>query len=248
MKGYKRLVYILFLLSSCFVVRGGNADICNAADGHGAWMGDGTCDPQNLNPFCQWDGGDCCSCTCTNDTYDCGTDGFACLDPDVLDGNMSTCEKTAAPPCLRGVQRIWVVENATQVQALAEAVHCSGGTFDVEWRGSITVDTEIVIVDGTVLNITGGEGSKAVLDGGGRTRFFRVANASLELNDIVLRNGNATFGGAIAAMSSTLTLNRINFTDNTAPDKNGGAMFVYGESNITFGGTITFSNNSSGNY
>ncbi|CAN0416942.1 unnamed protein product, partial [Ascophyllum nodosum] len=86
----------------------------------------------------------------------------------------------------------------------------------------------------TVLNVTRGKGSNAILDGGGMTRLFRVVNASLQLNDVEVRNGSATFGGAIAAISSNLSLNGITFTDNTANDKNGGAMFVYGASNVSF--------------
>ncbi|CAN0526013.1 unnamed protein product, partial [Ectocarpus sp. 12 AP-2014] len=35
----------------------------------------------NNNSGCEYDGGDCCSCDCFDDTYECGTDGFTCLDP-----------------------------------------------------------------------------------------------------------------------------------------------------------------------
>ena len=153
---------------------------CDAADRVGSWMSDGTCDPQNLIPECAWDGGDCCRCTCVDQKYTCGTDGYLCIDPDVLNDDMTTCKKKIPSPCPAGVERSWVVENTTQVQALAEAVNCSGGTFNVEWRGSVVVDTDIVVVDGTVLNITRGEGCNATLDGGGMMRLFRVANASLQ--------------------------------------------------------------------
>ena len=219
------------------------SDTCDAADGVGSWMSDGTCDPQNLIPECAWDGGDCCRCTCADKKYTCGTDGYLCIDPDVHDDDLTTCKEKTPSPCPAGDERSWVVENTRQVQALAEAVNCSGGTFNVEWRGSIVVDTEIVVVDGTVLSITRGEGSNAILDGGGMTRLFRVVNASLQLNDVEIRNGSATFGGAIAAINSNLALNGIKFTSNTANDKNGGAMFVFGASKVSFYGETDFSHN-----
>ena len=218
-------------------------DTCDAADGVGSWMSDGTCDPQNLIPECAWDGGDCCRCTCVDKKYPCGTDGYLCIDPDVLDDDLTTCKEKTPFPCPAGVERRLVVETTAQVQALTEAVNCSGGTFNVEWRGSIVVGTEIVVVDGTVLNITGGEGSNAILDGRGMTRLLRVVNASLQLNDVEVRNGSATFGGAIIAMKSNLALNGVKFTGNTANDKNGGAMFVYGASNVSFCGETDFSHN-----
>ncbi|CAN0384242.1 unnamed protein product, partial [Laminaria digitata] len=28
-----------------------------------------------------YDGGDCCSCACIDETFECGTSGFNCLDP-----------------------------------------------------------------------------------------------------------------------------------------------------------------------
>ena len=242
------LVFAVLLFSFYYTVGSVNSDTCNAADGNGAWMGDGACDPQNLIPECAWGGGDCCRCTCVDEKFACGNDGFLCVDPDVLDDDLASCEKfVARPPCSGDGQRHWLVSNANQAQALAEAVNCSGGTFDVEWRGSIIVDTEILVIDGTVLNITG-VGSRAVLDGGGKTRLFRLVNASLQLTDLEVRNGTATFGGAIAAMDSNLTISRSSFLGNTAQDKNGGAMFVYGGSHVFFDGETGFFNNSSNNY
>ncbi|CAN0328463.1 unnamed protein product [Ectocarpus sp. 6 AP-2014] len=51
-----------------------------------AWVSDGLCDVINNTPECGYDGGDCCSCTCTisedEDYYSCGYFGFACVDPE----------------------------------------------------------------------------------------------------------------------------------------------------------------------
>ncbi|CAN0391509.1 unnamed protein product, partial [Ascophyllum nodosum] len=91
-------------------------------------------------------------------------DGYLCIDPNVLDYDMTTCKEKPPFPCPAAVEQSWVVENTREVQGLAEAVNCSGGTFNVEWRGSIVIDTEIVVFDGTVLNVTRGKGSNAILD------------------------------------------------------------------------------------
>jgi len=48
------------------------------------YIGDGYCDGGAYNTdACGWDGGDCCVCTCTDDDYTCGSNGYNCLDPDV---------------------------------------------------------------------------------------------------------------------------------------------------------------------
>ncbi|CAM9510166.1 unnamed protein product, partial [Ectocarpus sp. 13 AM-2016] len=44
-------------------------------------LADGDCDQINNNEECGYDGGDCCSCTCLDDFYECGSNGFACIDP-----------------------------------------------------------------------------------------------------------------------------------------------------------------------
>ncbi|CAM9143075.1 unnamed protein product [Ectocarpus sp. 12 AP-2014] len=51
------------------------------SDCYQEWISDGMCDSSNNNSGCEYDGGDCCSCDCFDDTYECGTDGFTCLDP-----------------------------------------------------------------------------------------------------------------------------------------------------------------------
>eukprot|EP00752_Nemacystus_decipiens_P009722 g8682.t1 len=48
------------------------------------WIGDGDCDEVNNIPECGgYDGGDCCSCTCsTSNGQGCGRTRFACVDPE----------------------------------------------------------------------------------------------------------------------------------------------------------------------
>jgi len=39
-------------------------DVCDDAGGNSLWVGDGWCDATNNNEICNYDGGDCCPCTC----------------------------------------------------------------------------------------------------------------------------------------------------------------------------------------
>ncbi|GMH49204.1 hypothetical protein TrLO_g9962 [Triparma laevis f. longispina] len=45
-----------------------------------SFIGDGWCDKENNNPCCNWDGGDCCDETCTDEgkPYECGQAGYRC--------------------------------------------------------------------------------------------------------------------------------------------------------------------------
>lgn len=46
------------------------------------WFEDGWCDNVNNSPWCLYDGGDCCECTCLNEKYECGTEAaYDCIDP-----------------------------------------------------------------------------------------------------------------------------------------------------------------------
>lgn len=52
----------------------------SACEGQESSAGDGYCDESNNSLACDWDGGDCCPCTCEEAEYSCET--FECLDPD----------------------------------------------------------------------------------------------------------------------------------------------------------------------
>jgi len=58
---------------------------CQVPVGLEYYVGDGWCDPEA--PYntaaCEWDGGDCCECTCQEGGLNvCGLNGYNCLDPD----------------------------------------------------------------------------------------------------------------------------------------------------------------------
>ena len=219
----------------------------NCTDGHIKDIGDGRCDPENNNESCWYDGGDCCLCTCKDWRYnECGADGsyyengYNCSDPDAIGLEAFICSEPqpTRTNCSAELRREWIVENATQARALAEAVRCVGEVFNVMWKGKIIVDETISIVDGTVLNITGID-SDAVIDGNGNIRMFTVVNASLHMRDITLEHGYALHGGAIAASRSRITLDRVIFMANNA-SYGGGAMFLSDASNVSFCGETTF--------
>ncbi|CAM9947262.1 unnamed protein product, partial [Ascophyllum nodosum] len=233
-------------------------------------IGDGSCDAENNNEECLYDGGDCCFCTCAHDS--CHSVGrFSCVDPDVADLERYICMEL--PPtntsCHARLQHEWVVETAAQARELGKAIRCPGGSFNVRWNGEIVVDETIYIADGTVLNVTTGDANSAII-GDGQTRLFTVVNASLYLQNITVSNGNAIYGGAIAASRSSLTFDRVTFGSNNAimsggalslsdgtiavfrkeavlsnnTAHEGGAIYVTGGSNVSWMENTMFSENS----
>ena len=198
-------------------------------------VGDGHCDSSSNNRYCLYDGGDCCPCTCS-DCFE-----VDCLDPDASQ-LLYNCkeEPTSFPPCV-GETEPWTVNSTAEARALAEAANCSGGVFDVSWEGNVVVDKTIWVVDGTVFNVTG-VGSSAEMDGNSTTRLFTVVNASLYVSNMIVSNGNATGGGAIAVSKSTLIFNCTVFAENTA-SKDGGAILTSRDSIVSFDGVTEFFNN-----
>lgn len=126
-------------------------------------------------------------------------------------------------------------------KATAEEIFCSGGTFDVRWRGTITVEKTMFVVDGTHVTVFG-IGSNAGVNGNNSTRIFTVVNASLHVNDVDASYGFAASGGAVALAGSTAMFNRTSFVGNSAII-NGGAIHVTDGSSISFEGKTLLSQN-----
>ncbi len=211
----------------------------------GDWelIGDGICAAVNNNAACGYDGGDCCLCSCSGPA--CGSTAFDCLDPDAGDGffNCGT-PPPAAIPCSPEVQQEWVVETTAQARTLAAVANCSGGSFEVEWRGRVVVDTTIYVVEGTVLTVSGADAG-AIVDGNVATRLFVAINATLHLNSVGVTSGAGIVGGAIAAVSSSLTLNQTEFIGNRAAGF-GGAVFASDGSTVSCFGGVAFTDNQAG--
>ncbi|CAM9650623.1 unnamed protein product [Scytosiphon promiscuus] len=211
----------------------------------GDWLtiGDGSCSAINNNPECDYDGGDCCLCTC--DSPDCcTTNDLECLDPSAHE-EFYGCKAPppAAQPCSADAQRSWVVQSSRQAQDLATSVNCSGGYFEVDWRGHALLDEPIYVVDGTVLNVTGADSAATV--GGNFSRLFVVVNASLNLSGLRLLDGVGILGGAIAASGSVVTIQNTTIEDNVAHGKGGG--LYASESSVFFDGVVFSSNTAAAN-
>ena len=203
---------------------------------------DGDCNVENNSPECGYDGGDCCMCTCANRSS-CIFD-FDCIDPNAGD-ELYDCQRPPAtvPPCSSDVKQTWIVEDKTHAHALAEAINCSGGSFQVKWIGNISMDETIYVVGGTDLQISGSD-TNAVLSGNLEKRLITVVNASLQLRNVSFEFGSARVGGAIVASDSNLTLHETSFVGNQA-DGVGGALYVVDGSIVSmYGDTVTFSHNS----
>lgn len=59
-------------------------------------------------------------------------------------GALRSRQYAAANPCPSTTTN-YTVDDTAEARYLAEAVNCSGGTFNVEWHGSVVVDVSIVI-------------------------------------------------------------------------------------------------------
>ena len=169
------------------------------------------------------------------------TDIFNCLDPDAAD-RVYDCKASPLPPlpCPGDSEGRLVVEKPADVIDVVEAVYCTGGKFEVEWRGNIIVDQDIVVPIGTVLDVTG-IGANATIDGGGFTRLFTVLNGTLNVTNLSIINGNSFFGGAIYSSGSTLTFHGTSFVGNIAT-QSGGALSMSDNSNACFRKTIFSAN------
>ncbi|CAM9191106.1 unnamed protein product [Ectocarpus sp. 13 AM-2016] len=219
--------------------------VAELPDCTGDWLtiGDGLCTTANNNPQCGYDGGDCCLCSCSGAA--CTYSAFECLDPGA-EQELYECHAPppAVLPCSEKVQQTWVVETSEHAQALAAAVNCSGGLFEVEWKGNAVVNDTIFVGDGTVLTVAGAD-SNAVIDGNAGTRLFTVVNAALHVSGVNISSGASVAGGAVAAAGSTLTFDRANFVGNGATAF-GGAVYVSDGSIASCVGAVTFANNSAG--
>ena len=137
----------------------------------------------------------------------------------------------------------WVVEDPAGASALASFTNCSGGIFDVEWRGHVEFPSTLFITDGSFLNITGA-GTGAVADGGGNAQFLVVVESVLHVSGLRIENCSAEWGGGVSAVESVIAFNETSFSGNTGSGW-GGALYVAG-SNISWSGETSFTGNTAG--
>jgi len=88
---------------------GGGLSVCISN-----WIGDGYCDPGNNNAACgNFDGGDCCECTCMDADYTCGINGLNCQDPNIdsICGGGELLMGPCDTPCLENCDLDWICTN-----------------------------------------------------------------------------------------------------------------------------------------
>ena len=132
------------------------------------------------------------------------------------------------------------VDDTEDAYQLAEALNCTGGSFDVEWVGSVKLETAIRVLDGTTLSVTGASDGSSRIDGANETSLFEVMGGNLHLSKLTMVNGTAEFGGSINARDSVVTTSSCSFVGNVA--LYGGAVYLFDSAfealNATFVGNI----------
>ena len=173
----------------------------------------------------------------------------------------------AGAPCASSQRAApMTVEDTAGVLQLAATINCSGGSFGVEWVGSIIVEETIRLFGGTTLSIMGAVDGTSVVDGTDRTALFEVDSGTLHFNLLTLVNGTGDRGGAIYATGATINASSCTVSNNSGVD--GGGVFLnrtvlvttnssfahntasghggalYGEaSNVTFGENVQLEHN-----
>lgn len=199
----------------------------------------GRCDSRNNKAECGYDGGDCCSCTCTSANYTCGSSSYDCLDPAAA----TDCAEPSLAACSDDLARRWEVNDATGAAELATAVNCTGGEFEVAWTGEVSLANTISVTGGTILNITGVLSlGAAIVNGNGDVQLFHVVGGSLHITDLQLINGNAIDGGAVFVEGGVVTFTRTSFDSNSASHR-GGALFVDHDADVSWSGDTNFDAN-----
>lgn len=149
--------------------------------------------------------------------------------------------------CVADVQLL-TVESTHDAYALAQALNCTGGgSFEVEWKGRVTLNDTISISNGTALSVLGYEGS--VIDGESALQLFEVEAATLYLSGLELGNGSTeTSGGAVSLTSaSNLTVVNCTISSNSA-EVSGGAILAEDGSLLSLEGTNMFDSNDAVDY
>lgn len=176
-------------------------------------------------------------CSCSGSA--CASSPFDCLDPSTH-GEFFNYDAPPPPslPCSPEVQQTWVVETSSQAQALVAAVNCSGGSFEVEWKGSVIVDAPIYVVDGAVLTVSGSGPGPVSIDGNGSAQLFTIVNAALRVSVVDIVGGSGVSGGAFGAAGSSVAFLQTSFARNFATGRGGAVFLSEGSSASLVGATF----------
>eukprot|EP00903_Cladosiphon_okamuranus_P015420 g14243.t1 len=134
---------------------------------------------------------------------------------------------SAAVPCASStLVAPSVVKDTAGALALAEAVDCSDGTFEVSWVGTVAVEQTILVPDGTFLSIIGlPDGSSTVESvGAGAGAYVTDSTVCLEGPSVFTNNSaGGPGGGMYLAAAYELRIENARFSSNSA-QTNGGAL------------------------
>lgn len=131
---------------------------------------------------------------------------------------LSPSQRSVAVPCTSSEVFVpSVVSDTAGALQLAEALNCSaGGSFDVEWVGSVVMEEPIRVFGGTSLSLTGTSDKTSILDGTGQSSLFEVHSGSaLHLFRLGLTNGAGVQGAVIHATGSYVTMAGCTVSNNT---------------------------------
>ena len=145
--------------------------------------------------------------------------------------------------CVPGECSLREAVNAANASAIDDTINFAAGLT------TITLTSEIVINNAGTLTINGTGANVLTIDGGaGTNRIFYTNNATVTISGVTLTGGNGTgaansgVGGAISTNGSSLTLDSVHITGNSAGG-GGGVYFGYGNHQIL---NSTFSANTAG--
>lgn len=136
------------------------------------------------------------------------------------------------------------MNDTASTTALAGAIRCSGGVFGAQWSGDVVVRLTFEVANETVLHVAG-VGSVPEMQAASGIRPFIVRNTSLEMGTMKIAGGYATFGGAIAAAASVISLRNTSSVGNGAGFE-GGPIHATAASIASIGDGSLFNGNHAG--
>ena len=90
-----------------------------------------------------------------------------------------------------------------------------------KYSEGIDLNTDGIVINGNGFNI----------DARGKARIFDVSGDNITIRDVTLKNGHATYGGALSNPEGVLNLDNVEFKSNSS-DRSGGAITSMGEIHI----------------
>ena len=104
-----------------------SSTVCDDSGGNQTWISDGWCDPINNNSNCDFDGGDCCPCTCVDAANDCTIYGGDCDDCDAQGDAGEICPEECTSCEDQGLVTCWDGSCSNSEEECPEQPDCDAG-------------------------------------------------------------------------------------------------------------------------